>query len=193
MAFAILYHVVLAALVIGFIEGSEIAMLIVAAASRYKWRKAWMTASAALATLVPLIAILYLFFTALPQNVTILLSGTVILLLGAHFFYEGIQGRNEKEPIKDEAKAEIGIGLVGVYAAILMEEVEAGGISISIGAAAGGAYLSAILGMLIGIAIPIVATKRLEPIIERLPEWLVQMALGAVMMGAAALILIYHL
>ncbi|MDE1860901.1 MAG: hypothetical protein KGH72_04270 [Candidatus Micrarchaeota archaeon] len=192
MTFTLLYHVLLVGLGIGLLEGSEIAMFAVAAASKYGWRKAWTTVFAGLATLVPLLAALYLFFTALPAGITILLAGTVIFVLGAHFLYEGIKNHGSKESKKEELREEIGAGLIGVYTAIILEEAEAGGISISVGAAAGGAYSSAILGMLIGVAIPLIAIKQLEPEIERLPEWLIQMSIGTVMMAVAVLILAYH-
>ena len=188
----VLYNIVLATLVVGFIEGSEIALFTVAAASKYKWRKAWMITFAGLATLVPLIAIIYFVFNTLPLNITLLIAGVVIFALGAHFFYEGYEKKVHHETEKEEIKEEIGVGMMGVYTAILLEEIEAGSISMSIGAASGGAYVSAILGMLIGIAIPLVVINKLEPFIDKLPEWLIQITLGSIMMLVAVAILIFH-
>jgi uncharacterized membrane protein len=187
-----LYGVILAGLAIGLLEGSEIAMLTVAAASRYKWRKAWKVTIAGLATLVPLLLVLYIFFTSLPLGITYLLAGAVIFVLGAHFFLEGLEKRNGGEDEEEDEKKLAKAGLIGVYTAILLEEVEAGSITISIGAAAGGAYLFAVLGTIIGLILPLIAIKGLEPLIEKLPEWMIQLTLGAVMMVVAVLIVAYH-
>ncbi len=189
----LLYSAVIATLGIGLLEGSEIAMLMVAAASRYKWRSAWRVAFAGLATLVPIIAILYFFFTIIPAYIVGTLAGIIILGLGAHFFYEGYSARKEgKGEVEDEEKKIVKAGLIGIYAAIVMEEIEAGSISMSIAVAAGGAYASAIIGMLLGLIIPLIAVKSLESIIEKIPEWMVQIAIGTVMIIAGLLILAYH-
>jgi uncharacterized membrane protein len=191
----ILYQVILATIVIGFIEGSEIALFTVAAASKYKWRKAWMITLAGLATLIPLIAVIYFVFDILPLDITLAIAAIIIFLLGAHFFQEGYEKRTEKhskKEEKDEIKEEIGVGMIGVYSAILLEEVEAGSISMSIGAASGGAYVSAVIGMLIGLLIPLIAIKGIEPFIEKLPEWAIQLTIGSVMMVVAVAIALFH-
>ena len=194
----ILYQVILATIVIGFIEGSEIALFTVAAASKYKWRRAWMITLAGLATLAPLIAIIYFIFNILPLEITLLVAAAIIFILGAHFFQEGygkMKERHKKRSRKEEEeeiKEEIGVGMIGVYSAILLEEVEAGSISMSIGAATGNAYVSAIIGMLIGLAIPLAAIKGIEPLIEKLPEWAIQLTIGSVMMVVAVSIALFH-
>lgn len=188
----VIYQVIAAAMGIGLLEGSEISMFILAAASRYKWRKAWLVALAGLLTLAPLLAILYLFFTIIPIRIATLLAGIIIFLLGAHFFYEGIASRLKNEGIEKEEEEKVGAGLIGVYSAIVLEELEAGAIVMSIAIAAGGAYFSGILGMLIGLSIPIVSIKMLKPLIEKLPEWAIQIAVGSLMMAVAVLIILYH-
>ncbi len=189
----ILFHVIIATIAIGLLEGSEIAMMMVAAASKYKWRTAWKIAFAGLATLVPLIGILYLFFAFIPAYIAGLVAGAIIFLLGAHFFIEGFQGRKGgNKEVEEEDKKIARASLIGVYAAIVLEEAEAGSIAMSVGVAAGGAYFSAILGMLIGLIVPLVAVRQLEPVIERIPEWMIQIAIGTVMMIAAILIIVYR-
>lgn len=187
----VLYHVIAAGAGIGLLEGSEIGMLMVAAASAYKWRNAWKIAFAGLATLVPLLAALYFFFTFLPVQIAGIAAGIIIFVLGAHFFIEGIGNMGKKD--SEEGREKIGAGLVGVYSAIVLEEAEAGSITMSIAVAAGGAYFSAILGMMIGLLIPLIAVKKLEPLIEKVPEWAVQIAVGAVMMAAACAIIILRI
>lgn len=189
---ALLFSVILATMAIGLLEGSEIAMMMVAAASKFKWRTAWRAVFGSLLTLVPILVFLYFFFTVIPAYWAGIAAGVVIFILGAHFFMEGLEHRkqNEKEEHEDE---KISASLIGVYAAMVLEEIEAGGISMSVAVAAGGAYISAILGMLIGLCIPLIAVKRLEPVIEKIPEWMVQLAVGSVMMLAALFILIYHI
>ncbi len=187
----ILYQVIAAGIGIGLLEGSEISMFTLAAAARYKWRMAWLVLLAGLLTLVPLLALLYLFFTIIPAHIATLLAGIIIFALGAHFFYEGFTARTKKETFKGEEE-KIGAGLLGVYSAIILEEIEAGTIVMSIAVAAGGAYGSAILGMLIGISVPLAAIKVLRPFIEKLPEWLILILVGSLMMVVASLILILH-
>lgn len=188
----LLYHVIIAAAAIGFLEGSEIALFTLAAASRYKWRKAWMVTLAGLATLIPMLVIFYFFFEVIPIRIATLVAGAIIFLLGAHFFYEGYGARHEHEDAKEEIKEKLSAGLMGIYTAIVLEGAEASGISMSIGVAAGGAYTSAILGMAIGILAPLAAMKAVQPLLEKLPEWLVQITVGIVMMVAAALIIVYQ-
>lgn len=189
---ALLFGVVMATMAIGLLEGSELAMIMVAAASKFKWKTAWRVVFASLLTLVPILVFLYFFFTMIPAYWAGIAAGVVIFLLGAHFFLEGLEhrGENEKEEHEDE---KVSASLIGAYAAMVLEEIEAGGISMSVAVAAGGAYISAILGMLIGLCIPLIAVKKLEPVIEDIPEWAVQLAVGSVMMVAALLIVFYHI
>jgi hypothetical protein len=63
----------------------------------------------------------------------------------------------------------------------------------SIAMAEGGAYISALIGLAIGVLLPLTAVKGLESFLEKLPEWLVQFTVGAVMMIAAALIILIHI
>ncbi len=188
----LLYSVIVATMGIGLLEGSEIAMMMVAAASKHKWNTAWRVAFAALATLIPLIAALYFFFTLIPPRVAGLAAGIIIFALGAHFFYEGFAGRKGHKQTEKEDEKIAKAGLLGIYAAMLLEEAEAGSITMSIGVAAGGAYASAILGMLLCLLIPLIALKMLEPMIEKIPEWIVQLAILSVMIVAALLIIIYR-
>ena len=74
----------------------------------------------------------------------------------------------------------------------MLEEVEAGSVVMAIAVAAGGVYGSAIGGMLIGMFVPLVAIKALKPLIEKLPEWIILMLVGSLMMAVASLILIYR-
>lgn len=184
----ILYQVIAAGAGIGLLEGSEIAMFTLAAAARYRWRKAWLVLFAGLLTLVPLLALLYLFFTIIPAHIATLLAGVIIFTLGAHFFYEGFTARNREEGPEEEEK--LGAGLVGVYGAIILEEIEAGTIVMAIAVAAGGAYGSAVLGMVIGLLVPLAAIRVLKPLIEKLPEWVVLILVGGLMMVVATFILL---
>lgn len=186
------YFAVAAGAGIGLLEGSEISMFTAAAAARYGWRRAWLVVLSGMLALVPLLAALYVFFTIMPTAAATLAAGAVIFLLGAHFFKEGLDARRGGKDMKKEERGKIGVGLAGIYSAILLEEIEAGGICMSIGAAAGGAYSSVITGMAVGLAVPLVALRALQPLIERIPEWVVQMAVGAVMMAVAVLVIAYR-
>ena len=185
----LLYNLAIPAAAIGLIGGSEIGMITIAGASKYKWKKAWTIAIIALLTFIPVLFLLYRFFTALPTGVATLASGIVIFLLGAYFFLEGTMTRLGKEIEEEEMLSSL--GMVGIYVAILLEELEQGSIAMAIGTA-GGSYISAILGMAIGIAIPLIAIHGLKPFIEHTPEWMVRIAAGAIMMAVALLILLYR-
>ncbi len=187
----IIYQVIAAGIGIGMLEGSEISMFTLAAAARYKWRRAWLVLLAGLLTLVPILALLYFFFTIIPAHIATLLADLIIFALGAHFFYEGFMARNRKETFKEEEE-KVRAGLIGVYGAIILEEIEAGTIVMSIAVAAGGAYGSAILGMLVGIFVPLASIRVLKPFIEKLPEWLILILVGGLMMFVASLILLFH-
>ncbi len=179
-----------AAAAIGLIGGTEIGMITLAAVARFRWKRAWLATVAALLTFIPILALLYLFFTSLPVHLVQFAAGAVILLLGAYFFYEGMKKRSEKGV--HEEKIAFHAGLVGVYAAILVEEAEEGSIAMAIGAA-GGSYISAVLGMTIGILIPLFLIRSLKPFVEKLPEWAVQVTVGIIMMAVASLIIIFNL
>lgn len=180
--------VIITAAALGLIGGVEIGMITLAAVARFKWKKAWLATIAALVTFVPILAIIYLFFKALPGRLPQVVAGIIILLLGAYFFYEGAKKKFGKETESEEEKL-IAIGIIGVYAAILIEELEEGSIAMSIGAATG-SFLSAVAGMVIGIIIPLLVIRGLKPFVERLPEWAVQIVVGAIMMAAASLIIV---
>lgn len=186
-----MYQVIAATLGFGLIGGSEIAMLTLAASTQYKWKRAWLITFAALATFIPILLILYFFFTALPTNLTELVAGGLIFILGANFFYKGIRKRLKGRPEENEEE-KIGVGQIGIYSAIVLEEIEQGSIVMSIGAAAGGSYTFAVLGLAIGIFIPLAAISRIKPYMEKMPEWALQATVGAIMMVVATLIIFYH-
>ncbi len=187
----LVYQVIAAGAGIGLLEGSEIAMFILAGAAAYGWRRAWLVLLAGLLSLLPILAGLYFFFTIIPVNTAVLLAGIVIFALGAHFFYEGFTERNaDKEHDKEDKKA--GAGLLGIYGAVILEEIEAGAIVMSIAVASGGAYGSVILGMFIGLFVPLIAIKGLKSFIEKIPEWIILVLVGLIMMGVSSLILVYH-
>lgn len=186
-----MYQVIVATLGFGLIGGSEIAMLTLAASTQYKWKRAWLITFAALATFIPILLALYFFFTALPTDLTELVAGGLIFLLGTNFLYKGISKKLGGESEEHEEE-KIGVGQIGVYSAILLEEIEQGTIVMSIGAAAGDSYTYAILGLAIGIFLPLAAISRIKPYIEKIPEWALQAAVGAIMMVVASLIIFLH-
>lgn len=189
-----LYNAILGALAIGILEGSEISMIAAAAASRYRWKTAWRMVFASLATIVPILIALYFFFEVIPAYWAGIAAAVIIFLLGAHFFLEGMEHRGQSgKDEEEEEKKKMGASLVGVYAAMVMEEIEAGSITMSAAFAVGKSYIPLIAAMLIGLAIPLFAMKRLQPYLERMPEWAVQLAVGLVMMVAALLIVVYRI
>ncbi|MDE1865588.1 MAG: hypothetical protein KGH94_03045 [Candidatus Micrarchaeota archaeon] len=179
------FHVLIGGWGVGLLEGSEIGMIVLAAASKYKWKKAWRTAFAGLATIIPILLALYLFFTVLPLNVVYLASGAIIFALGAYFFYEGLEHKVGKEREEES----IGIGLLGVYTAILIEECEASSIVMSIGAVTH-AYMAALIGMAVGLAIPLAGLRSLKGVFDRIPGWALQLAVGLIMMSVAIAIIL---
>ena len=180
-------HIVGAGAGIGLLEGSEIGMIVLAAASRYRWRRAWLATFAGLATIAPIVLALYAFFTVLPAGITYLAAAAIIFALGVYFLYEGMQRRMGKA----DKREHIGIGLLGVYTAILIEECEASSIVMSIGAAAH-SYTAALLGMAAGLVVPLAAIRSLKGIIDGIPEWALQSAVGTLMVCVSILILALH-
>lgn len=182
------YYVAASTVGFGLIGGSEIALLTLAASIRYKWRRAWSVTFAALATFVPILAVLYLFFISLPDTLTELVAGFIILLLGINFLYRGITKRGKKGSEKEK----IEVGIIGIYTTMLFEELELSAIVMSIGAVSK-EYLSAIAGLMIGIAVPLAAIKLFKRVIERVPEWMLQTAVGAMMIIVASAIIFLHI
>lgn len=182
------WYLVAAGAGMGVIGGSEIAMMTVAASTEYKWKKAWLVTFAGLATLIPLGALLYFFFVTLPEGLMELAAGGVIFALGAYFFYKGIKKRGSPEE-EHEHEEKIGAGLFGIYTGIVLEGAEITTVIIALGAAAG-AFAPAVLGLIIGVAIPLAAIRALKPLIEKVPEWALQTAVGAIMMLVAAMIML---
>jgi uncharacterized membrane protein len=190
MTVTLIYQVIAATIGFGLIGGSEIAMITVAASTQYTWKRAWLITFAGLITFIPILFAMYFFFTILPTTLTELVAGGIIFVLGANFFYKGIRKRVSGESEEQEEK--LGVGQTGVYAAILLEEAELSAIVMSIGAATGGSYVYAVLGLAIGVFVPLVTIRLIRPLIEKVPEWALQMAVGAIMMAVASLIIIFH-
>lgn len=178
-------EVILAGAGMGLLGGSEIAMMTLAATSIYGWRRTWLVTFAGLATLIPLGALLYYFFTTLPSGMMELAAGIVIFALGAFFFYKGIKKRTSSE--ENEHEEELGAGLIGIYAGVVFEGAEITTVIIALGAAVG-AFLPAILGLMIGVAVPLATIRALKPLIERIPEWALQVSVGGIMMSVAVMI-----
>ncbi len=180
--------IVLAGMGFGIISGSEIAMLTVAASTKYKWRRAWAITLAGLVTMIPVGAAIYYFFTVLPQMLLGLAAGTIIFLIGAYFLFKGSTNSGEEH----EEESRISAGMLGIYSGVVLEGMEILTVIVSLGAATG-ELAPGVLGLLIGWAIPLAAVRFLKPLIERIEEHFLKMAVGLIMMVIAGSLILLHL
>ena len=180
--------VLVAGIGLGVISGSELAMLAVAASTRYKWKAAWGITLAGLATMVPVGAAIYYFFTVLPQTLLDLAAGAAIFLIGAYFLAEGAMKKDEE----GEERSRVGAGMVGIYFGVVLEGIEITTVAVSVGVAAS-ALLPAIAGLVTGWAIPLAAVGFLRPMIERIEHRSLKMAVGLIMIVVAGSLIALHL
>jgi uncharacterized membrane protein len=172
----------------GLISGSEIAMLTVAASTKYKWRRAWTITLAGLVTMIPVGAAIYYFFTVLPQMLLGLAAGAVIFLIGAYFLFKGSTNAGEEH----EEESRISAGMLGIYSGVVLEGIEILTVVVSLGAVTG-ELAPSVLGLLIGWSIPLAAVRFLKPLIERMEERFIKIAVGLIMMVIAGSLILLHL
>ena len=172
---------------LGIISGSEIAMMTVAASTKYKWRRAWEITLAGLATMVPIGMVIYYFFTILPRALLETVAGAAIFLIGLYFVAEGLYGGEEHEE-----KRRLSAGMFGIYSGVVLEGVEIVTVAISVGVATG-ALAASIAGLLVGWAIPLVAVRFLRSLIERIEGRSLKISVGVIMMVIAGSLVLLNL
>ncbi len=180
--------VLLAGAGLGIISGSEIAMLTVAASIKYKWKKAWAITFAGLATMVPVGAMIYLFFTMLPQTLLDIAAGAAIFIIGAYFLAEGLMRKGKEK----EEKERISAGMFGIYSGVVLEGIEITTVAISVGVATS-ALASSLGGLVIGWTIPLATVSFLKSMIERIEQRSLKMAVGLIMIIVAGSLVALHL
>ncbi len=172
---------------LGIISGSEIAMLTVAASTKYRWRRAWAITLAGLATMVPVGAAICYFFTVLPGALLSIAAGAVIFLIGMYFLFEGLAGKEEKEE-----RERISAGMLGIYSGVVLEGIEIVTAVMSVGAATS-EFAASVIGLLIGWAVPLAAVRFMSSVIERIEGRSLKMAVGLIMIVVAGGLILLHL
>lgn len=172
----------------GIVSGSEIAMLTLAATAEYRWHKAWLITFAGLATMVPVAALIYYFFTVLPAELLGVAAGIVIFVIGAYLFGQGIMHKAER--LEEEGRA--GAGVLGIYAGVVLEGTEILTVVVSLGIATS-QMASSISGLIIGWALPLATVGFLRSFIEKLTQRTLKVAVGVIMMAMALGLVLLHL
>lgn len=195
------------------VEGTEAALLVAAAATRSTWRRAMVAALAGVATLVPIGAGLFFAFRYLPGQYIDYAIAVLIFSLGVREVIEGVRGRRagegggEEHPDGGDAQASASAeprrqqndsadrreGSAGSWTAVwpgyvgmVLEGGEA--LLYAFGVAHGSAsYVSAGIGGVVGFALPWVGLAPLRRVIDRLPEWKVELGIGLILMTAATI------
>lgn len=178
-------------LVLDSVEGSEAALLVAASAVRGTWKRAAIAAVAAGVTLIPIGIGLYFLFQFVNGNFIDYAIAVVVFLLGANELREGLTSRGKKE---DETKNKTAKGWKAVWPAYfgsILEGSEALLYTFAV-AHGSGSWLSAAVGGGIGFALPWIGLKPLKRLVDKTPEWKVELSIGIVIMSAAAVFGILH-
>jgi uncharacterized membrane protein len=179
-----------AAILPSLLAGTEISLITAGASRERGWGKAWAATFAGLLTMVPIAALLYLFFTRLSHDVMEYLAGGVVFLLGLYFAVKGFRGRHKHEQEEKEKKGLSG-GLLGAYGAVVGEGLEMTTVVTALGAEAGNAFFAAWIGEAIGIGVVLALLVFIRPLLERIPGWAFQLAVGVIMMGLSAVLMFF--
>ena len=183
------WNIIGAAILPSLLAGTEIGLITAGAASERGWNKAWIATFGALLTMVPLAAVLYLFFTHLPHDVMEYAAGGIVFLLGLYFAIKGFRKRRKRSGDSESKGGRFSGGLLASYAGVVGEGLEMTTLVTAIGAEAGNAFFSAWLGEVIGIGAILGLLVFIRRFLERIPEWAFQLTVGVIMMGISAFLM----
>jgi uncharacterized membrane protein len=176
------WKITVAAILPSLLAGTEIGLITAAAATERGWSKAWLTTFAGLATMVPLTAVLYLFFTHLPHDLMEYVAGGIVFVLGLYFAIKGFLKRRKRDHKESNEKG-FTRGLLASYTGIVGEGLEMTTVITAMGAEAGHAFFSAWIGEVIGIGAILAILVFVRRFLERIPGWAFQLTVGFIMMG----------